>query len=114
MGKIRAAKNTGQETKKGSEKMSEIIERKDSQELFVVEQDTAVFSCGSEIHSVTIKINQLDVELSIHSDSDGVSKPRIRIHGLNDSELTIFQKVSKKFRKLATGTVWTKIKGLKA
>ena len=94
--------------------MSEIVERKDSQELFGIEQETSVFSCGSEIHSVTIRINDLDVELSIHNDSDGIGEPRIRIHGLNDSELTIFQRVSKKFTKLAKGTVWTKIKGLKA
>jgi len=91
-----------------------IVKRKESQQLFRIEEETTVLSCGSEIHSVTIRINDLDVELSIHNDSYGMSNPRIRIHGLNDCELTIFQKISKKFTKLAKGTVWTKIKGLKA
>ena len=94
--------------------MSEIIERKNSQELFEINEETAVFNCGSEIQSVEISINDLFVEISVHNDSDGISKPKIRIHGLNDSDLTIFQKVSKKFTKLAKGTVWTRIKGLKA
>jgi len=41
----------------------------------------------------------------------GHYSPEISIHRLNDTQLTIFDKVKKSIRRV-TGTIWTKISGV--
>lgn len=93
--------------------MSEIIETKETQDIIDIKSNKTVFECGYEIHSVELMVNGLSVEVVIHNNEelDYEFKPEVRIHNLKDSEVTIYQKVTKKMTKLVSGSIWTKIKG---
>lgn len=101
--------------KKGSEKMSEIVERKDSQHLIDVEEEKIVFDCGHEIHKVTIYMGQTQFEFTRHlHEGNRVSKNQgVIVNNMGNTEITIMEKVKKNAKKFST-FVATKIKGLKA
>ena len=115
MGGIRAAKKYGQQTKKGSEKMSKIIERKEGQHLIDVKEEKIVFECGHEVHKVTVWMGETHFEFirHLHEGNRVSQNQNVKIHNLGQTEITIFEKVKKNAKKFSN-FVATKIKGLKA
>tara|TARA_Y100000033_G_scaffold50420_1_gene60898 strand:- start:336 stop:623 length:288 start_codon:yes stop_codon:yes gene_type:complete len=91
--------------------MSKIIERKESQHLIDVEENKVVFDCGHEIHEVIVHIGGTQFNFSRHLNNDNtVSKNKyVKVHDLGKTEMTIFDKVSKKLSK-TNHTEWTDIK----
>ena len=109
MRRIRTDNKTGLEKKKEVKKMK-IIEKKEGQTAIKVDEEyTTIFSDETEIHNVSIKIGETRLYLTVHKDGHDLSGSKITIHGLNETDLSIFDKVSKKYTKY-DGTSWTKIK----
>tara|TARA_R110002051_G_C8654843_1_gene488141 strand:+ start:630 stop:908 length:279 start_codon:yes stop_codon:yes gene_type:complete len=88
--------------------MSREMIKDDSQEVFVIEQQTTTFPItGNTIQTVTVKLGDTTFELTKHSNSDSAD---LNIHRIGGTEVTIFsQKVSKQQTKLSCGSFWTVI-----
>ena len=84
--------------------MSEIIERKESQNLIDVYERKVVFDDGHEIHEVVVCMGETQFSFNRHLTSDNtVSKHQgVSIHRMNETEITIFDKVSKQYKKFKT------------
>lgn len=91
--------------------MVEIIGRKNEQNLIDVTQESTLFTDGCEIQTVELRVNGLLLELSVQNWTCGnITPARIKIHRLNDGDITVFaDKVSKK-TKSRNGTTWATIK----
>ena len=85
--------------------------RKKGQKMIDIETETYIASSGDEIHSVTLRVNGLSLEVSVQNWTNGhVTPGNITIHNLENRELTIFaDKVTKK-KASSAGTNWTIIK----
>ena len=115
MGNMRAANKYGGQTKKGSEKMSKIVEKKDSQHLIDVEERKVVFEDGYEIHTVTVRMGDTQFQFKRHLDEGNiVSKNQfVDVFNMGTTEIKIFEKVKKNATRFPT-FVSTSITGLKA
>tara|TARA_R110001583_G_scaffold131763_1_gene283586 strand:- start:2320 stop:2595 length:276 start_codon:yes stop_codon:yes gene_type:complete len=77
-----------------------------SQQVFEIKEKTTTFiDSGNKLSSVEILLGDLTINILNHSHSDSA---KISIFGLDDSEVTIFGKVTKK-QTTVTGTTWTDI-----
>ena len=85
--------------------------RTEGQKMIEIESETFTVDSGDEVHTVTLRVNGLVVEVSVQNWTNGhVTPGRISIHDLNDGEVTIFaDKVTKK-KNSNEGTNWTTIK----
>ena len=87
------------------------IKRENRQNLIEVIEETAVFVGGEfdgeEIHTVTLKIGGMEVEVSSHSPDPHAGN--ISVFRLGENRLTVFDKVTKKSTKGTIG-VWTTIR----
>lgn len=86
--------------------ITEII---DTQNEITTEEKTTKFERGSELIEVELRINGLSVSITQHKGADGVlGTKRVRVHGLQDTQLIVFDKVSKKITH-NDGSAWTTI-----
>lgn len=85
--------------------------RTQGQKMIDIENETFTFENGDKIHSVTLRVNGVTVELSVQNWNCGEIRPaRIKVHDLNDGDITVFaEKVSKK-KGSRNGATWTTIK----
>lgn len=89
--------------------MSNQIERKDTQEVFVVSQETVTFTdTGNTLTKVTIEFGDITISVKKHSSEE---QPEIMVHTFGKvPSMTVFAKVTKK-QWTNNGTLWTTIKG---
>ena len=96
-----------QKPEKGDEKKM----RTEGQKMIDIESETFTINSGDEVHTVTLRVNGLVVQVSVQNWTNGhVTPGNITIHELNQGELTIFaDKVTKK-KDSNNGATWTTIK----
>lgn len=69
------------------------------QELGTINEQTTFFDCGSEIHTVTVRMGETRIDMKIHKNDDGtLTTSDIDIHRL-EGKCTIFTTDVEKIRK---------------
>ena len=84
-----------------------IIETQNEQKMIEVIEMTSIFDNGDKISSVELRINGTSIEISSQEWICGhKTDATINIHGLNDGIIKVFNKVTKKQRKLKSSKTY--------